>query len=170
MELRDLANLPTGLRSLSQSWPNEALKELNELESGRVNSGYQLSLTIARLRNALSLSSKSIAHRALDGYVRFFDQVMPKEEFGKWFQKVIPTLGSLCLRLPSLLETNYQNADMDIDGDGVMVTTSLWILQADQPGIVFLSQELIAALLACSFLCLFPVDDTCDRSSREDEL
>ncbi|KAK7395990.1 hypothetical protein VNO78_16655 [Psophocarpus tetragonolobus] len=161
MDARDLPYLPTGLGSLSPSWPMETVKELKELQSGRVNSGHDLALAIARLRNSLSLTSNTIAHAAYNGYVCFFDQIMPKEESRKWFQQVVPTLGNLLLRLPSLLETNFQNADMDVHGDGVMLATSLRILHPQQPGIVFLTQELIAALLACSLFCLFPVDETC---------
>ncbi|KAK7405966.1 hypothetical protein VNO78_07578 [Psophocarpus tetragonolobus] len=84
---------------------------------------------------------------------------MIKDKARKWFEQVLPALGNLLLKLPSLLDTHYKNAYMDVHGDGAFVTTALRLLHSQQPGFVFLSQELIAALLACSFFCLFPVSD-----------
>ncbi|CAJ1926519.1 unnamed protein product [Sphenostylis stenocarpa] len=159
MDTTNLPYLPQGIRSLSPSWPSRVLKILTELGSGRVNSGHHLSLAIANLRDALNLSSKSVAPTAFDGYARFFDQVMSRDQSSKWFQEVLPALGNLLLRFPSLLETHFRNSDMDVHGDGTVVTTALRLLDSQQPGIVFLSQELIAALLGCSFFCLFPVSE-----------
>ncbi|RDY14067.1 Poly(ADP-ribose) glycohydrolase 1, partial [Mucuna pruriens] len=154
-----LPYLPLPMRSSSPFgiWPSQAVKTLRELGRGRVQSGHHLFLAISDLRNSLSLSSTPLAPNALHGYALFFDQVMSREKSRKWFEDVVPALANLLLRLPSLLETHYQNAHMDIDGHGAMLTTALRLLDSQQPGIVFLSQELIAALLGCSLFCLFPV-------------
>ncbi|XP_073219894.1 poly(ADP-ribose) glycohydrolase 1-like isoform X2 [Cicer arietinum] len=52
---------------------------------------------------------------------------------------------------------------MVIDGEGATIRTGLRMLDSQEPGIVFLTQELIAALLVCSFLCLFPVHDRYEK-------
>ena len=64
---------------------------------------------------------------------------MSREESSKWFNEVVPALAKLLLKLPSLLELHYQNVNMDILGNGVMVTTALRILEPQQPGVVCLS-------------------------------
>ncbi|KAL2594909.1 hypothetical protein AAZV13_11G009700 [Glycine max] len=156
-----LAYLPVVMRCSSPFWPSQAVETLRELGGGRVNSGHHFFQAISDLRNALSLSSEPLAPSAPHGYALFFDEVMSGEESSKWFQEVLPALGNLLLRLPSLLESHYQNTDnMAIDGEaGAMLTTALRLLDSQQPGIVFLTQELIAALLSCSLFCLFPVSD-----------
>ncbi|TKY71116.1 Poly(ADP-ribose) glycohydrolase 1 [Spatholobus suberectus] len=159
-ELRSiLPYLPVVMRSSSLFWPSQAVETLRELGRGRVHAGHHLFLAISDLRNALSLSSEPLAPSASHGYALFFDEVMSGEESRKWFEEVVPALGNLLLRLPSLLEAHYENADRGIDGEGAMLTTALRLLDSQQPGIVFLSQELIAALLGCSLFCLFPVND-----------
>ena len=82
-------------------------------------------------------------------------QKISREESAKFFGEVVPALCGLLLQLPSMLETHYQNADHVLDG----VTSGLRLLAPQEAGVVFLSQELIAALLACSFFCLFPEAD-----------
>nr|KYP52702.1 Poly(ADP-ribose) glycohydrolase 1 [Cajanus cajan] len=147
-----LPYLPLVMRSSSPFWPSQALETLRELGSARVNSGHHFFVAISKLR------TPSTSH----GYALFFDEVMSREESRKWFQEVLPALGNLLLRLPSLLETHYQNPNpniMAVDGEEDMLTTALRLLDSQQPGIVFLSQELIAALLACSLFCLFPVNE-----------
>ena len=49
-------------------------------------------------------------------------------------------MGDLLLRLPSLLEVHYENADMIIDGKGATVRTGLRMLDSQEAGIVFLTQ------------------------------
>ncbi|XP_048636751.1 poly(ADP-ribose) glycohydrolase 1-like, partial [Brassica napus] len=63
-------------------------------------------------------------------------------------------------RFPSLLELHYLNSENIING----VETGLRVLGSNKAGIVFHSQELIGALLSCSFFCLFPVDDRSSNS------
>ncbi|KAK7354905.1 hypothetical protein VNO80_14147 [Phaseolus coccineus] len=154
-ELRSiLPYLPLQMRSSSLFWPSQAAETLRKLGGGRVHSGHLLFQEIAHLRNALSLSSKPLSPSTSLGYAHFFDEVMSGEESRKWFQEVVPVLAKLLLRLPSLLETHYQNPH-----NAIFTTTALRLLDSQQPGIIFLSQELIAGLLCCSFFCVFPVKD-----------
>jgi len=67
-------------------------------------------------------------------------QLISREECRKWFEEVLPSLGDLLLRLPSLLEAHYENADMIIDGKGATVRTGLRMLDSQEAGIVFLTQ------------------------------
>ncbi|XP_020583895.1 poly(ADP-ribose) glycohydrolase 1-like isoform X2 [Phalaenopsis equestris] len=69
-----------------------------------------------------------------------------------WFGEVVPKLASLLLRLPFLLEAHYLDSDMKF-GKG---KAGLRLMDQQDAGIVFLSQELVAALLACALFCLFP--------------
>lgn len=67
-------------------------------------------------------------------------QLLPRDEAAKWFKEVVPQLANLLLRLPSLLETHYENAD---DGVSKGVKTGLRLLESQEPGIVFLSQVVV---------------------------
>ncbi|EEF29034.1 poly(ADP-ribose) glycohydrolase 1 [Ricinus communis] len=149
--------LPLVIRSSALSWPSQVVETLKELSRGpdfsNVNSGELLFYAISDLRNSLSLSTHSLAPSAQQGYALFFDELISRAESKKWFQEVLPALANLALRLPSLLELHYQTADSLLDG----VKTGLRLLGPQEAGIVYLSQELIGALLACAFFCLFPV-------------
>ncbi|PHU01508.1 Poly(ADP-ribose) glycohydrolase 1 [Capsicum chinense] len=155
--------LPLSLSSSSLSWPPPVVEALSTLSKGphhsKINSGELLFIAIFDMRNSLSLPEFSIDAYASRGLAFFFDHLLPRDEAAKWFEEVVPQLANLLLRLPSLLETHYENAD-----DGVLkgVKTGLRLLESQEPGIVFLSQELIGALLACALFCLFP---TCNRGS-----
>jgi poly(ADP-ribose) glycohydrolase len=85
----------------------------------------------------------------------WYSQLIDEKESKRWFDEIIPALASLLLQFPSLLEVHFQNADNIVSG----IKTGLRLLNSQQAGIVFLSQELIGALLACSFFCLFPDDN-----------
>lgn len=68
-----------------------------------------------------------------------FEQLMSRAEAAKWFGEVVPVMANLLLRLPSLLEAHYKDAD----GNGGRmggVKTGLRILESQEAGIVFLSQ------------------------------
>ncbi|KAJ0092651.1 hypothetical protein Patl1_26672 [Pistacia atlantica] len=123
-------------------------------EHNRVNSGEVLSMAICDIRSLLSLF-EPLAPFALNGYALFFDDLISRAESTKWFGEVVPALANFLLKLPSLLESHYQNADDFVGKYGIK--TGLRILGPQEAGIAFLSQELIGALLACSFFCLFPV-------------
>ncbi|GLT73693.1 hypothetical protein SLA2020_455310 [Shorea laevis] len=146
--------LPLVIRSSSLFWPSQVVEALKALSRGpdhsRVCSGEVLSSAIADIRASLPLF-EPLAPFAPQGYALFFDELMSREDSRKWFEEVLPELANLLLRLPVLLETHYQNALRN------GMETGLRILGPQEAGIVFLSQELVAALLACSFFCLFPV-------------
>ena len=73
-------------------------------------------------------------------------QLMSRAEAAKWFGDVVPGLANLILRLPSLLESHYQNSDGSGGREGVK--TGLRILESQEPGIVFLSQ--VYARITCT--------------------
>uniref|UniRef100_A0A803KTY3 poly(ADP-ribose) glycohydrolase n=1 Tax=Chenopodium quinoa TaxID=63459 RepID=A0A803KTY3_CHEQI len=151
-----LPYLPLKLESSHLVWPNPVIEALKSLSKGpshsQVDSGEVLFLAISDLRNSLSLSPHILASSAADGYALFFDEFLSRAEAAKWFGEVVPVMADLLLRFPTLLESHYQYADIIMVG----LETGLRLLDSQQPGIVFLSQELIAALLSCSFFCLFP--------------
>lgn len=162
---RDLSSilpfLPLELESGALVWPIRVTEALEALSKGsdysRVDSGEVLSVAISDLRTSLSLpfsSSPAVAN----GYALFFDQLLSREESARWFGEVIPVMSNSLLRLPMLLESHYQDANKLFG-----VETGLRLLESQQPGIVILNQELIAALLSCSFFCLFP---TGERGSK----
>ncbi|WZY90150.1 hypothetical protein YC2023_046885 [Brassica napus] len=154
-----LQYLPLLVQSSSLVWPPSVEQELQTMSTGpsesMVISGEALALRITSMRRSLSLNVSDLAPYALQGYALFFDEKISREESAKFFGEVVPALCGLLLQLPSMLETHYQNADHVLDG----VTSGLRLLGPQEAGIVFLSQELIAALLACSFFCLFPEVD-----------
>ncbi|MCL7042716.1 hypothetical protein MKW94_012109 [Papaver nudicaule] len=154
----------------SLSWPNQIIEALKSLSKGpdlsRVESGEVLFLAISDLRNSIGLSSFEINSFAEQGYSLFFDELMSRVESKKWFGEVVPALATLLLNLPCLLEKHYKNAEEISHGrkQGYpRINTGLRLLRSQESGIVVLSQELIAALLACSFFCLFP---TFDRGAK----
>ncbi|KAJ4903394.1 putative poly(ADP-ribose) glycohydrolase 2 [Raphanus sativus] len=154
-----LKYLPLVAQSPSLAWPRSVEQELQTISKGpdksMVNSGEALALHITNMRKYLSLNAGDGSPNPLQGYSVFFDKKISREESDKFFGEVVPTLCGLLLQLPSMLETHYQKADHVLDG----VASGLRILAPQEAGIVFLSQELIAALLACSFFCLFPEAD-----------
>ncbi|KAI3470271.1 hypothetical protein Pfo_026934 [Paulownia fortunei] len=161
MESRDdfrsiLPFLPLILRSSAVFWPASVVEALKTLSKGpshsNVNSGQLFALAVADLRNSLGLST--LHSSASLGFSLFFDDLMSKDQAEKWFGEVVPCLADLVLRLPALLETHYQNAGV-FNGK----ETGLRLLESQQSGIVFLSQESIAALLVCAVFCLFPTSN-----------
>ncbi|KAJ4816318.1 hypothetical protein LUZ62_028884 [Rhynchospora pubera] len=162
--------LPISISTTSNSslshfaWPEEAESALKDLKLGptvsHVDSGAKLFDFICKLRDGLGFSSQPpLALRASNGFSLFFDQYMSRDEAKVWFDKVVPGLGALLLRLPSLLDAHYCKSNK-LTSD---VNCELRILSSQDAGIVILNQELIAALLSCAFFCLFP---TKDRASK----
>ncbi|KDP29542.1 hypothetical protein JCGZ_19255 [Jatropha curcas] len=151
--------LPLVIRSSSLFWPSQVVEALKALSRGpdcsNVNSGELLFTAISDIRNSLTLSAEPLAPFSREGYALYFDELMSRSESAKWFGEVLPALANLLLRMPSLLESHYQNADNLLDG----VKTGLRLLVPQEAGIAFLGQELIGALLACAFFCLFPITD-----------
>ncbi|EXB73274.1 Poly(ADP-ribose) glycohydrolase 1 [Morus notabilis] len=162
-----LPYLPVVLRSSRLFWPSQVVEILKSLAVGpdrsRVLSGELLFAAISNLRHALSVSSEPFAPFAPQGYALFFDELMSKEKSKKWFEQVFPMLANLVLRFPSLLETHYQNADGFINRGGVVAKTGLCLLNSQEDGVVLLNQELVGALLGCSFFCLFPLATRGDK-------
>ncbi|KAE8701967.1 6,7-dimethyl-8-ribityllumazine synthase [Hibiscus syriacus] len=78
-------------------------------------------------------------------------QLVSRADSTNWFKDDIPKLADMLLCLPFLIDLHYQNTQHYGYG--------LRILGPQQPGVVLLSQELIAALLACSLFCLFLISD-----------
>lgn len=148
--------LPFILRSSSLFWPSKALESLKALALGpdlsRVDSGEILFDAIVDIRDSLGLSHERLAYNAGNGYALFFDELMSRMDSRVWFNMVVPKLASLLLQLPSLLEAHYQDSDAKF-GEG---KAGIRLMDQQEAGIVFLSQELVSALLACAFFCLYP--------------
>ncbi|CAO2835944.1 unnamed protein product [Amaranthus hypochondriacus] len=137
------------------TWLNTQVTDtLQSISHGcQLDSGKKLFDAISTIRNSLCLPSEDpLAESTGKGFSIFFEELLPVEQSKNWLHQVIPRMADLILSLPSLLENHYGNCDNLIDG----VSTGLRILEPQQPGVVFLSQELIAALLSCAFFCLFP--------------
>ncbi|WOL03637.1 poly(ADP-ribose) glycohydrolase 1 isoform X2 [Canna indica] len=151
--------LPLILRSSALFWPSQAIEALRALALGpdvsRVRSGEVLFDAILDLRDYIGLSSQNLARGAASGFSLFFDELMSKMDSRLWFDEVVPEMARLLLRLPSLLEAHYLKSD-ELLGEGKF---GLRIMGPEEPGIVFLHQELIAALLSCAMFCLFPTGD-----------
>ncbi|KAI3849187.1 hypothetical protein MKW92_046581 [Papaver armeniacum] len=152
------------------SWPNQIIEALKSLSEGPdhsgVDSGKVLFHTISNLRNYLDYPSSELSHGTEEGYTLFFNELISPVESRKWFGETVPALATLLLKLPSLLEAHYRDADEIHRGEKEgypKIRTGLRMLSPQESGKVFLSQELIGALLACSFFCLFP---TVDRRAK----
>jgi poly(ADP-ribose) glycohydrolase len=145
--LSALPFLPVVLRGGALFWPPVAQESLRALALGpdvsRVASGDVLADALTDLRLALALPPLPV--RAAEGFALFFDDLLSREHARGWFAEVLPSLARLLLRLPALLEDHYADA-----------ATGLRILGSQDAGIVFLSQELVSALLACALFCLLP--------------
>ncbi|XP_073046140.1 poly(ADP-ribose) glycohydrolase 1-like [Primulina eburnea] len=144
--------LPLCRRSSALFWPPVVVEFLKSLSKGplhsKVSTGQLLALAIYELRNSLHFPPN---YSLRLGFALFFDDLLSKDDAEKWFGEVLPRLGDLLLRLPDLLEIHYQNAGI-YNG----VETGLRLLESQESGIVFLSQELVAALLVCALFGLFP--------------
>ncbi|KFK31175.1 hypothetical protein AALP_AA6G078700 [Arabis alpina] len=154
-----LQYLPLVAQTSSLVWPPSVEEELQTMSRGpsesMVNSGESLALHMRNMKRSLSLNPSEVGPYEFKGYALFFDKKLSREESAKFFDEVVPALCGILLKLPSMLETHYQKADRVLGG----ITSGLRVLGPQEAGIVFLSQELIAALLACSFFCLFPEVD-----------
>ncbi|XP_024982748.1 poly(ADP-ribose) glycohydrolase 1-like isoform X1 [Cynara cardunculus var. scolymus] len=153
--------LPVVLRSTALFWPSQVVKALKALSKGpehsKVDSGEVLFLAISDIRRSLNLSAGDLAFSTADGFSLFFDDLISRAEANKWFREILPALADSLLRLPGMLEAHYQSADsISCIGARNGLKMGLRLLKSQEAGIVLLSKELIGALLACSFFCLFP--------------
>ncbi|KAG9152603.1 hypothetical protein Leryth_021932 [Lithospermum erythrorhizon] len=138
--------LPLFLRSGALFWPSPVVEALKALSKGPahscVDSGEIFSLAISDLRNS------PLSTSAANGFLFFFDELIHEDAAARWFNDVVPRLARLLLELPRLLDDHYAN--YIVDG----VEAGLRLLEPQQPGIVFLTQELVGKI--SQFLCLFP--------------
>ncbi|XP_051123031.1 poly(ADP-ribose) glycohydrolase 1-like isoform X2 [Andrographis paniculata] len=145
--------LPLFLRSSSLFWQPAVAEFLKCLAKGplhsKVNSGESFAAAISDMRKEFRLSP--LHPSASLGFSRFFDSLMKADASERWFADVVPGLADLLLKLPVLLENHYRNGSICNGKE-----TGLRLLESQQSGIVVMSQELIAALLACAFFCLYP--------------
>lgn len=167
--------IPLIMRSNSFYWPPRALDAIKALAGGPgssfVDSGEALFDFIVDIRQELGLQDEPLKQFAGKGYALFFDDLIPRADSRKWFGETVPSLGNLLLRFPVILGNHHKENSIDdgfcegnnLEGkdsgegnEGSRVDTSLRILYPQRSGIVLLSQELVAALLACAFFCLFP--------------
>jgi len=167
--------IPLILRGNSFYWPPRALDALKALSRGPgsslVDSGETLFDFIVDIRHELGLQHEPWKQSVGEGYALFFDDLIPRVDSRKWFVEIVPSLANLMLRFPVILENHYKENSTDdrvCEGnssggkdsgegnEGSRVDTSLRILHPQRPGIVLLSQELVASLLACALFCLFP--------------
>ncbi|PIA25111.1 hypothetical protein AQUCO_12500020v1 [Aquilegia coerulea] len=160
--------LPLVLRSSSLFWSSRVVEALKSLSKGpnhsNVDSGEVFFLAISDIRSSLGLEKDPLAFLAADGYTLFFDELMSRAESKNWFEEIVPALASLLLKFPSLLEAHYKNMNgddhmMSEEKEGFCGNGGLCLLESQQAGIVYISQELIGALLACSLFCLFPTSN-----------
>eukprot|EP01018_Ginkgo_biloba_P015019 Gb_38251 [translate_table: standard] len=173
-----LPYLPLIRRGADLYWNPRALNALKTLARGpncsHVDSGETLFDFIVDLRREIRLAGEPLKRFAEKGYPLYFDDLIPRADSKKWFGETVPSLARLMLGLPTVLESHYKGANINInhnvnisegsnpekgvseESNLLAVETGLRILHQQQPGIVLLSQELAAALLACALFCLFP--------------
>ncbi|KAJ7514623.1 hypothetical protein O6H91_23G052700 [Diphasiastrum complanatum] len=136
-------------------WPREVSFALKAVARGPnysdVQSGESLHELIMDMRGGSELPE--MCKEAGKGMKIFFDRVISPVEAKTFFARVLPSMASLALKLPALLQ---EQALLYGSQSGVNVPLYLRILSSQNSGIVFLSQELVASLLACAFFCLYP--------------
>lgn len=91
---------------------------------------------------------------ALHGITVYFDDLITRSTAQNFFESVLPSMADLAHRLPDLLNDHF-NKSMNCASTFNLV--NLRVLKPQQAGLVYLSQELVAAILACAFFCLFPL-------------
>ncbi|KAH9314907.1 hypothetical protein KI387_023534, partial [Taxus chinensis] len=113
--------------------------------------------------------SKCAKHFEMISILPRVELLIPRADSRRWFEYVLPRLAGLLLQFPVILENHYKevnksNVNFSNEGSNnnlgeenkvMSLNTSLRILQQQQAGIVLLSQEMVAAILACAFFCLF---------------
>ena len=78
-------------------------------------------------------------------------QLISREEAAKWFADVVPGLANFLLRLPSLLESHYHNADNLLNG----VKTGFRLLGPQDAGVVLLGQVVFSSFHKYQFFIGF---------------
>ncbi|MCO5603199.1 hypothetical protein L7F22_057346 [Adiantum nelumboides] len=68
-----------------------------------------------------------------------------------FFKDVLPFMADLAFRFPYLLNDHFKQSKSHL------VPDRLRVLMPQEPGLVYMSQELAAAILVCAFFCLYPI-------------
>ncbi|CAM6050476.1 unnamed protein product [Sphagnum compactum] len=99
------------------------------------------------------------------GLALFFDELLSPVDVQIFFTSTLPQIAKLALNLPLLLQSQSLHLVADlkaavaaVDPSPPETTLLLRVLRTQQAGMVLLRQELVASLLACSFLCLCPTE------------
>eukprot|EP00249_Psilotum_nudum_P021508 c28133_g2_i1 orf=224-2122(+) len=159
--LPPLENFPAG----SFRWPPQLVYPLTLLSRGaqfsRVDCGERLCHHIIDMQQQIGLTSLSSG--AVKGLCFFLDQLMTRADAQEFYESVLPAMANLVLRLPLLLESHMKQTERSFcqencNYDKLMNNSvNLRVLYSQQAGLVVLDQEFVAALLACSFFCLYPL-------------
>ncbi|CAK9253977.1 unnamed protein product [Sphagnum jensenii] len=106
-----------------------------------------------------------LARHTVHGLALFFDKLLSPADVQIFFTSTLPQIARLALNLPILLQSQSLHLVADlkaavaaVDPSPPDTTLLLRLLRTQQAGMVLLRQELVASLLACSFLCLFPTE------------
>lgn len=120
-------------------WPEKVRYLLLALAKGpgssQVESGEALYRCILDMQRELGLGF-------LSGIPLFFDKLR------NFFHCLLPQIANLALSLPVFLQKTQ----------GLGLGLGLKLLHSQERGLVVLSQHMVASLLACCFLCLFPAE------------
>lgn len=167
--------LPVKFRAGSYKWPENVKYSLLALAKGpgasQVQSGeglYDCILDMQRESGFVEKKHQHMARDTADGISLFFDDLLSRADARNFFYQVLPGIAKLALSLPLLLENQSQDLaklfafyggksiHTEHEGTELRPDMGLKLLGKQQQGIVVLSQRLVASLLACSFLCLYP--------------
>ncbi|CAK9260081.1 unnamed protein product [Sphagnum jensenii] len=148
-------------------WPNYLFFSLQTLARGvlasHVASGEALFHCIRdmQIRSGFPHPIK-LARHTVHGLALFFDELLSPADVQIFFTSTLPQIARLALNLPILLQSQSLHLVADlkaaVNPSPPDTTLLLRLLRTQQAGMVLLRQELVASLLACSFLCLFPTE------------
>ncbi|CAM6106769.1 unnamed protein product [Calypogeia fissa] len=119
-------------------------------DTSMVNTAMALYDFIEDIRNENG-DLKPLSPQVSFGLHRLCNEMDDAEEF---FNSTLPHIAELALELPDLLE--HHEREIKRLSDGMTTPMMLRVLSSQESGVVLLHQHLIAALLACAFLCLYP--------------
>lgn len=150
-------------------WSNGLRRALGRLSEGPAVSDVRSGDTFA---NFLLQVANPDTNRdgAADGVAHYFNERVEFAQSSIFFEKTLPGMVQLVLRLPELLLEQIEQSkklaenfseeladSREFESAGVSLPLPLQILHPQHPGIIFITQELAASILSCAFLCLFPV-------------
>lgn len=151
----------------SYKWPENVKYSLLALAKGprasQVESGEALYDCILDMQRESGFADH-MARDTADGISLFFDDLLSRADARNFFHKLLPGIAKLALSLPLLLENQCQDLaklfafhkNGRTDCVELRPDMELKLLCKQQQGMVVLSQRVVASLLACSFLCLYP--------------